>query len=171
MLSPGGKWSGLTETLHFQKMRSWDDFSQYLLKPQEVAFLIPMGALNGPALVGWVLSSYTCIFGQEEERHSPLPALPAGASARLWAPDGHCGRQTPQDQRGTFFNALSHTGVNLLTFIRKGFSRCAGLGKLCDRSFCLQPTVKETGKQAQLFRALSMLSGGGFNFIQMCPQF
>lgn len=46
MLSPGGKWSGLTEKLHFQKMRSWDDFSRYLLKPQEEAFFNSDGRIK-----------------------------------------------------------------------------------------------------------------------------
>lgn len=40
----------------------------------------------------------------------------------------------------------------------------------CNRSSCLQHTRKEAVKQAQLYRALSGLSGQGFNFIQMCPE-
>lgn len=86
-----------------------------------------MGALNGPALAGRVLCSYTCIFRQEEEKHSPLPA-PLPASGRQMVTEA--GRHHT-DQRVTFLNTPSHTGTNLLAFIRKGFSSCAGLGKLC----------------------------------------
>lgn len=46
MLSPGEKWSGLTETLHFQKMRCWDVFSRCLLKPQEKAFFNSNGCIK-----------------------------------------------------------------------------------------------------------------------------
>lgn len=46
MLSPEDGWNGLTETLHFQKMRSWDDCSWYLLKPQAEAFFNSDGCIK-----------------------------------------------------------------------------------------------------------------------------
>lgn len=52
MLSPGGRWSGLTETLHFQRMRCWDDLSQYLLKPQAEAFPSSDGCLKWTCSAG-----------------------------------------------------------------------------------------------------------------------
>lgn len=68
----------------------------------------------------------------------------------------------------SFLSAASHTGVDLLILLRMALVAVQALESMCKRSSCLHHRVKEAVKQAQLYRAV--LSGWGFNFIQMCPQ-
>lgn len=60
-------------------------------------------------------------------RRSPLLAPPPASGRQMVTEAG----RHHTDQRVTVLNTPSHTGTNLLVFIRKGFSSCAGLGKLC----------------------------------------
>lgn len=109
-------------------------------------------------------------FGKQRRSTSPLSALPAStaSSGCFWAPDGCCGRQIARCSKSKFPNAPSCTGVILLTLLGRALVAAQVLESTCNRS-CLHHTMKEAIKQAQLYRALSVLSGRGFNFIQTYP--
>lgn len=164
MLSPGGKWSGLTETLHFQKMRCWDDFSQYLLKPQAEAFFSPDGCIKWTCCggAGFMLSHLHLRAGGGEAQ---LAACTACWRQMVTAAGRH-----HADQRLSPVHLLTQASTYSF-LLGKALVAVQVLESCAADLFCLQPTVKETGKQARLFRALPVLSEGGFNVIHMCPQF
>lgn len=108
-------------------------------------------------------------FSRTRRSSSPLSVLPtqAASPAWSWAPDGRCGRQIPPCAKSKF---PERTFTHLLILLGKALVDVQILESPCNGSSCLQHTGKEAVKQAQLYRALSVLSGQGFNFIQMCPQ-
>lgn len=152
-----------------QKMRRWDDFLRYLLKQQAEAFFDPDGCVKWTCSGG---AGFTFLHlhllaggGGEAPAHRPQP-LPAASGCQMVAVAG----RYHAVQKVSFLSAPSHTGVNLLILLGKALVAVQVSGSTCNRSSCLQHTGKEAGKQARLCRALPVLSGWGFNSIQMCPQ-
>lgn len=155
------------------KMGCWDDFSQYLLKQQAGAFFNPDGYVkwtSGGRAGFMLLHLHLSAGGGEAPARRPrcLPARPppAASGRQMVAAAG----SYHAVQKVSFLSAPSRTGVNLLVLLGRALVAVQVSGSTCNRPPRLHHTVKEAIKQAQLYRALSVLSGRGFNFIHMCPQ-
>lgn len=153
-------------------MRRWDDFLWYLLKQQAEAFFVPNGCMKWSCSgrAGFMLLHLHLVTGGGEAPGCclcclPVQLTPAACGCQMVTVVVRCSAI----QKVSFLNAPFRTGINLLILLGRAFVAVQVSESMCNTS-CLHYIVKEAGKQARLYRTLSMLSGRVFNFIHLCPQ-